>query len=207
MGNYIEKILSFYQHNVEIDKDQDAILRYGLYIFISGMMSYAMTLIVGYILGILGNVFMMMVIVSILRSASGGAHCESMFNCALFGTVVTNGLGWIAQELPLTGKVVFSICSIVFLFGIWAIGKYAPADTPQKPITSTEKKYKLKRKSFIYIVLWYMGVGMYFVIFQRLHVFMIATAFGVFTQCFSITQLGYKIWAGGDYLIEKLRFH
>ncbi|WP_053955522.1 accessory gene regulator ArgB-like protein [Inediibacterium massiliense] len=207
MGNCIEKLLAFYQHNVGIDKDQEAILRYGLYIFISGMISYAMALIAGYFLGIFGNVLVMMIIVSILRSSSGGAHCESMFNCALFGAIVTNLLGWIAQEIPLTGKMVFSICSIVFLFGIWAIGKYAPADTPQKPITSPEKRYILKRKSLIYMALWYMGVGMYFLLFQKLHVFMIATAFGVLIQCMSITDLGYKIWHRGDFLIDKLKFH
>ncbi|QXM07195.1 accessory gene regulator ArgB-like protein [Crassaminicella indica] len=204
MEKCIGRILEVYKNYLGIDDNQEAILRYSLYLMMSAILGYFLALAAAWLLGTFSYVFVIMITISILRSSSGGAHCESMWNCAIFGMVVSNALGLLIKVIVPTKEITLSILVFVFLFGLWSINKYAPADTPQKPINTFEKREKLKRRSLVILVVWcFLNIG-YYIIFKRGHSMVIASSLGVLWQCFSITKVGYKLWHKSDCLLNKI---
>ncbi|MCT4605562.1 MAG: accessory gene regulator B family protein [Marinisporobacter sp.] len=204
MEKCIGKILGVYEKHLEMDEGQKAILKYSLQVMMSAILGYFLALMLAWYLGVFSYVFVMMLTISVLRASSGGAHCESIWNCAIFGMIITNALGFLAKVLTPTKDVVLSTMGVVFLFGLWSISKYAPADTPQKPITSIEKIKKLKRRSVVILLVW-CGLNIsYYLIYNRVHGMMLASSLGVLWQCLSITKMGYKLWHESDVLLNKI---
>jgi accessory gene regulator B len=127
-----------------------------------------------------------------------------MWNCAIFSMIVANALGVLTKMVVPTKEIILSAIVFVFLFGLWSISKYAPADTPQKPITSIEKIKKLKVRSLIILLVWcFFNVG-YYLLFDKVHGLMLASSLGILCQCFSITKVGYKLWQQSDVLLNKI---
>ncbi|TCO74380.1 accessory gene regulator ArgB-like protein [Marinisporobacter balticus] len=203
MEECIGKILSFYKKHLEIDENKEAILKYSLQITISTIFSFGLALIVAWPLGIVAYVFMMMMTNATLRFFSGGAHCESMRNCTIYGMVLCNIAGLLTENME-PDKNILYIAFGIFLFSVWAIQKYAPSDTPQKPITSKKKRKKLKIRAFIFVCAWNFCVINYYIIFHKVHPMMLASALGILSQSFSITQKGYQFAHGIDRLFNKI---
>lgn len=203
MEKCIEKILSFYKKYLDIDEDKEAVLKYSLQVTISAIFSFSLAIIVALPLGIFSYVCVMLITCSTLRFFSGGAHCENMRNCAIYGMIIMNVLGLLVKSVEPSKNILY-IAFVVFLFSVWAIRKYAPADTPQKPITSEKRRQILKIRSFILVCLWSFCVVEYYIVFNEIHKFILASALGILSQCFSLTKTGYVFAHKIDSLFNKI---
>lgn len=204
--NIITRIISIYEKRLDIDNNQIPILRYSLRLVISTVLGYVLALIVAYILNIFLYVLVIMITISLFRAFSGGAHCSNMINCGIYGMIIVSGLGMLVKFTKPSQLTILVISILVFIFSIWAINKYAPADTPGKPIKAKAKRLRLKKTSFILGCLWYGSIIGWYFIFGKVNWIVYASTLGVFWQSFTLTKTGYKFCHICDMALNKVLF-
>lgn len=198
----ITKILNIYKKQLSIDDGTEAILRYSIRLVISTMLSYSLALLLALLFGTFYYVLFIMLTFSTLRVFSGGAHCSNMGNCATYGAVVANILGLVAQKNQLTKVFMLTMIIIAFVFSLWAISKYAPADTPGKPITTKLKKERLRKKSLIVVCVWFLGCVLWYTYFSEVKTIVYASTIGILWQSFTLTKTGYKFCHVFDNILD-----
>ncbi len=195
----IDRIINFYKAQLNIDERQCEILKYAIRIVISTVLGYTLILVLAWLLDIFYLVLVIAITVSIYRSASGGAHCSNVINCGLYSAITANILGMIANLFNPTSATMLTFMIIIFLFSIWTINKYAPADTPGKPISSKIKREKLRTYSFMIVSLWCTGSIFWYSSGRNLNVFVYGSTVGILWQSFTVTDWGYRFC----HLIDK----
>lgn len=204
MEKMVNRILLNYKKHLSIDENKEAILRYSLHLVISSITGFGLALLIAWLLGIFTYVLVIMVMVALLRTFSGGAHCSSAVNCTVFGAIMMNLLGLFVKYFPLNRELGFTSMLLTFLFSLWAICIYAPADTPGKPITTKVKREKLRKRSLITICIWYAVVLGWFSVTDQFNLMMNLTFIGVLWQSFTLTKSGYHFCHLADKILKKI---
>ncbi|SCZ03320.1 accessory gene regulator ArgB-like protein [Alkaliphilus peptidifermentans] len=195
---YINKVLDFFKGYMDIDKKQNAVLSYAIRLVINSIIAYSMALIPALIFGNFNNVLIITLTFAALRVFSGGAHNSSILNCSINGAIISNILGFLPKYLVLNKSIMFSIIIFTFLFSLWAIGKYAPADTPSKPITTKAKRQVLRRNSFVVVCIWCFISIVWFIKASHVTTYIYASTLGILWQSFTVTTSGYKLYSVAD---------
>lgn len=204
MEKMIERTLTLYKNNLDIDKGQEAILKYGIYLAYTYIFGFLASLFLAQILGIFTYVLVLLIAISIFRNFSGGAHCTSMGNCIVFSAVTANLLGLFATTF-LGHQVVMLLTTLgIFLFALWTVSTYAPADTPAKPITSLEKRKLLRNRSYLVLIFWFtINLGWY-IYFGKIHSLIFTSSIGILWQSISLTKFGYRLYHAFDAVFNRL---
>ena len=192
MDRLISNLMSTYKNTLSITEDQEAILQYSLRLVVGSCLSYFWALAIALLLGNLPQVLIIMLTISVLRIFSGGAHCSTMRNCIIYGTVITNILGIVTKASLPSKAVVLFLAFSVMLFSLWTIHKYAPADTPGKPIQTKQKRDKLKSRSFVVVFLWIFLATIAYTYSLMDYRMIYASVVGILWQSASLTRAGYK---------------
>lgn len=202
----IDCILNIYKKNTDISDDQQAVLKYSIRLLISSILSFTMTLGLALILGTFPSVLVIIITVSLYRAFSGGAHCSSMGNCAIYGALTLNTIGLMTKLFKPTTSAMISMIACTFIFSLWAAVKYAPADTPGKPISTKVKRQKLKKMSVMVICIWVLGGIGWYANSKTVNVLIFSSTAAVMWQSFTLTAFGYKFCHTLDSVISRLRF-
>ena len=202
MDKLIVNLMNTYKSTLSITEDQEAILQYALRLVFGSCLSYFWALAIALLLGNLPQVLIIMVTISILRIFSGGAHCSTMRNCIIYGTVLTNILGIITKTILLSKAAVLLLAFSVMLFSLWAINKYAPADTPGKPIHTTQTRGKLKSRSFAVVFLWIFLATIIYAFSSIDYMVIYTSTVGILWQSVSLTRAGYKFCSIADNVLN-----
>lgn len=201
----IDLILGMYKKHLNIEKKQEAILKYSLTVLLQSIIGYTLTLGFAWIFDIFWPALMIIITFSAFRSFSGGAHCSSPLNCELYSVISVNALAFISKLISLDYQYVMPIAIFTMLFSFWAIAKYAPADTPAKPITDPNKRYRLKKYSLTLLCIWSASMLLYFKTAHKGNMVILASSLGLLFQSFSITKSGYAFWKVSDELLNIIR--
>lgn len=205
MEGIIDRILKLYKQHLDIDHKQEVILRYSLNLLISSIAGYALALLIAWALGIFSYVLVVMVTVSTLRVFSGGAHCSNAINCIVYGSITMNALGVLAKIIEFSTVTALISIGLIFFYGLWIVKKYAPADTPGKPISTKQKQDKLKKRSLAVVFIWFFIVlGLMYYSTRLAHVMIYASSIGILWQSFTLTKLGYSFCHVSDNLLSKV---
>ncbi|NLL69925.1 MAG: accessory gene regulator B family protein [Epulopiscium sp.] len=206
MERLIQKIIKTYKKHDQIDQSQEAILEYGIYLIFSTILGAICTLGVSILLGIFSIVAMILLTMSILRYVSGGAHFIKMGHCIFMTVVITNTMGLVVQYIPISFGGIFTLSLFCFIFALRNILRYAPADTPQKPIDNKHHRKKLRQQSLVLICIWFIGVILSFVNdWKTTSKVLLATTLAIAWQCFTLTPKGYQFYAQIDTFFEKIK--
>ncbi|MFZ5967002.1 MAG: accessory gene regulator ArgB-like protein [Bacillota bacterium] len=204
MDKLINRILSVYKKELQIDKDQEAITQYALRILISTIVGYVVTLLIAWPLGVFTYALILLLITSVLRSFSGGAHCSSARNCTIYGTLIVSILALLLKHIPFSTPIIMSTIPVTFFFSLWAINKYAPADTPGKPIGTKKQKEVLRKWSLILLCIWGAVVIVSYYMSGAIHPWLFVSAVGLLWQSFSLTKTGYMFCHFADKILNKV---
>lgn len=146
------------------------------------------------ILGIFVPTLLITATFVLLRMIAGGYHMDTQGKC-LYVTLA------IFITSPLIVKYTYQywnfnsvtlLIIITFLLGLYTLGKYAPKDTPNKPITSVKKIRKLKLVSLVYLFIWLI-ITVLLNIFQ-FRLAAICLCFGVLLELFIISPIGHRFF-------------
>ena len=118
-------------------------LKYGLSIIYILVTKSVVIFSIAYFLGLFKELFILMIIYSLVKRYSYGMHMPGSLSCFIASSIVFIGSCYIAKEfiIPMGFKTIFGLFSIIYMF------IYSPADTEKKPIVNPKFRRKLKIKS------------------------------------------------------------
>lgn len=185
-------------NELNYDNERKEVIQYGTYALIQTLISIISVLILGLIFNIALEALIFLFTASILRKYSGGAHSESSNVCTLLGIVISICIGFLIKSsffVNMNFQFIIFIGVVVFVFAYFIIFKYAPVDTPNKPIKTEKKKKRMKKGSLkiltIYLFIVLLSTILYYnsdVVFAKSVI--LSILFGIAWQCMTLTSLG-----------------
>lgn len=167
---------------------------YGFYVLFGTLVKGFILIAVSLLLGIFIPALLTVIAMASLRLLAGGYHFDTYGKCLLVSMALTVMTALISQythrywSMAVTAVFLF----FVFAFSLFMLIKYAPRDTPTKPITDPAAIMKFKRLSIAYLGI--LLVLCCILLFFNLKMYVIAICFGVLLEIFSITPAGHKFF-------------
>jgi len=189
---------------------QREVVAYGAFALLHTLFSAAVVLVLGYLLGVLLPVAVMTVVAAIFRKFSGGAHCSSPNRCAFGGAFLYLLLAFVVKMAAIGGPegLIYWVGPVCLGLSLYWTLRYAPADTPNKPIRRQETRKRLKRGAVLFLLLCTCaGVFAYLLLYnsysQAVRAGVLAAVAGLWWQGFTLTLLGYRFMERYDSLLKR----
>ncbi|MHB8065034.1 MAG: accessory gene regulator ArgB-like protein [Ruminiclostridium sp.] len=171
--------------------NRKAVYYYGFYIVFGSLVKGIILISISLLLGILIPALLIVAVFGSLRMLAGGFHFDTFGRCLFISLGLFLAVALISQY---TYQYWNSISVVIFLILVFAISlyvlkKYAPRDTPTKPITDPLEIMKFKKLSIVYMCIWLIVCSILIVL--NLNMYVIAMSFGVLLEIFSVTPVGH----------------
>ena len=184
---------------LDYDDEKCAVINYGIFAFLQTLASLAIITLLGILLGMVWQALVVTFSASILRQYSGGVHATSPNICLIVGTVATLTITLAAHHL--TGlvpvEILITINALLMASSYWLVIKYAPVDSPAKPIRTEHKRKKMKRFSLIVLTAYFTIIVVLVVMYltqENSACMEFAMCIGMATgwQVFNLTKKGHR---------------
>ena len=116
-----KRLSSFISKELDLDKDKEAVVNYGIFSLIQIFMSIGLVVVFGLIFGVLIEALIASFTGSILRKSSGGVHADSPGKCTAIGTVMCIGIGIISKKIDISISLIILICLCIFIWSYCSI--------------------------------------------------------------------------------------
>jgi accessory gene regulator B len=182
--------------SLDLDNDKKDIIQYGAFMLIQTIVSILATIFAGLLFGVLTEIMTISIVSSLLRKNSGGAHASSPGMCVLLGTITFTILALLIKPIIKININIIVIATITtFISSYYIAIKKCPVAAPTKPIKSTEKRKKLKKKTIntihVYFIACFILLYFYFSLSNLLFLkLIICVVIGVFWQTITLTTFG-----------------
>jgi len=187
MCNYLTKKTR--EKMPEIDDERAEVINYGLQLVIGEVPKNLILLLIAYILGILKLTIVALLVILPYKALSGGVHLKTHIGCMLATSAFYMGNVFISKSLVFGNEYIKYITIFaVWIFAMFMIKFYAPADTENVPILR-EKERKLK-KILSYIT---MTLTLTAGLIIKDNTISNILIFGTLIQTITITRFVYKI--------------
>jgi accessory gene regulator B len=189
----IDKICMFLTNKIrkempEIDDERAEVINYGLQNIIGEIPKIFITLGIAYLLGIFKLTLITFLVIMPYRSFSGGFHLKTHLGCIICTTIFYCGIAFASKYIVLEQTIKYILIFLVWIFGMFMVKLYAPADTENVPIL--RKKDRRKKQILSYIAL---SVGLIVASFVPSNELANILIFGNLVQTLFITKFVYKI--------------
>lgn len=172
-----------------------AVYYYGFYIIIGSLVKGTILISLSLLLGVIIPALLTVLVLGSLRMFAGGFHFDTYGKC-LFVSLV------LVLSAALISKYTYSYWNIasiavflffIFTFSLFMLIKYAPKDTPTKPITEPAAIRKYKRLSIAYLGI--LLILCCVLVLFNLKMYVIAIGFGILLEIFTITPAGHSFFS------------
>mgnify|MGYP000985132066 CR=1 FL=1 len=184
-----------------------AVYYYGFFIIIGAMVKGIILISAALLFGtLLPTIFVFLAFAS-LRIGAGGYHMDTYGKCLFASLVLYITASLITQH---TYKFwndfhIAMLITITFVTGLYVLIRYAPKDTPNKPITKPEQIMKYKKLSIIILFVWFI-ISIALTIFKQ-SMYIIALNLGILLELFSVTPTGHKFFDKINNGLNKKAIH
>jgi accessory gene regulator B len=129
---------------------------YGFQIVIGAIVKGIMLVGISLVLGVLLPTLIITVTFASLRMLAGGYHMDTYGKCIFvsLGLFIVSSLVANYTYANWQGVHIILLILVTFILGLYVLIRYAPKDTPNKPITSPDEIRKFKRLSIMYLFVW-----------------------------------------------------
>jgi len=184
--NGLSRILgSIVAANSERVFDEDEI-RYGLEIFLGGLLQILLLIAVGWSLGILKQLLAIMFSSGFYRRYAGGAHCTAYYRCTMTCLITFPVLAYSARFIDSQYFIIYSV--FIMLFSLAMVYLKAPIDTEVKPVTDPQKRFNLKLRAAGLVVI--LLITSFFTQWLGKDLIAIGILLGICWQTLTMTHLG-----------------
>lgn len=139
-------INKFIENNTHIDKDEKAIVKFGIDMMISAIMAFITAIIISAVLGMLKEGIVFLISIIALRQYAGGYHTNSQRLCAVLSCVIYSAGLMVIKSYKIYNGIQIAICIVSVLI----IYFLAPVDNANNELTKSERKY-LRNKVRIFL--------------------------------------------------------
>lgn len=208
-----ERIAEKVSEQLNYDNEKKEVIQYGTYALLQTLISIISVLILGLALGVAVNSLVFLFTASILRKYSGGAHSESPNTCTALGIIMSISIGLILKAkffLNLEFFIIVISTIIVFVFSYFVIYKYAPVDSPNKPIKTDKKKKRMRKESFKILTIYLSIIIIGSILFYKFNLLIlkpliISILLGVLWQSITLLRIGHLLLGTIDSFSNKLK--
>mgnify|MGYP003287496798 CR=1 FL=1 len=161
INNLSSKLVCKMVDNSIINNADRELYLYGFFILFSQILYFIFTIIFSFILGVILEGVIFYVVFQFIRTNAGGIHASSELRCEIATTVsifLCLGIVKLCDLYNIKTVIIFlTLVAAVLIFLL------CPLDTPEKPLTSKEKKY-IRKKSWIilFIILTIIALSLFF---------------------------------------------
>lgn len=136
----------------EIKGDKEEIILFGITRIVEDIPKFIGLILICYMLGILKEFTFVFLLNMLYKPFIGGAHARTNISCFFTTIIYFLGVIYTSKILLFSNKINILILFSLFVFGIYVIAKYAPADTEEIPIINKKQRKLLKTIAFILFV-------------------------------------------------------
>lgn len=164
---------------------------YGFQIVIGSAVKLVILTSISLLIGAFAETFSVLVFFVSLRLLAGGYHMDTYGKCLFTSLAIFLLAGFTVRYTYMYWNVWFIalLAIITFVTALYVIIRWAPADTPNKPITKPAQIRRLKVLSIVQIFVW--AALTVFLLFYRLNMYAIAGCFGMLLAAFIVSPIGY----------------
>lgn len=190
----IEKICIYLTNKIraktpDMDDEKAEVINFGLQLIVGEIPKIFLLIAIAFLLGVGPLTLLAFLLILPFKSVSGGFHLKTHVGCIVGTVAFYCGNAFISQYInfePVFLK--YLVIGLVWIFGIAMCKKYAPADTENIPILSTEERNRKRRLSYIFLTLSLIVAAI--VPDSTISNIIII---GIFLQSISITKIAYKL--------------
>ena len=189
----IEKICKILTNKIQkempdVDDERAEVINYGLQLIIGEIPKIIIIFVFAYILGVFQLTVLSFLFIMPYRMVSGGTHLHSHIGCILATSLFYIGNAFISRYILLESNIKYLLVFVIWIFSLWMIKLYAPADTQSVPILR-KKERKIKQKlSYIF-----MTITLIAGLIIKNNVISNILIIGTFLQTITITKMMYRI--------------
>ena len=110
---------------------------------------------IGLVLGVLKEMAIATLVIILYKTLTGGVHAKTNWGCFAYSVVFYLAIIYSAKVLVLTGIVKYGVYAIIYVFSLYTIFVYVPADVPEIPKVNLKLRKTLKIKSIVMLNLLY----------------------------------------------------
>ncbi len=198
MENFAHNLSDKIALQMQLDDDKKSVIAYGLTAIFQMTTIAVLVSIMGLLCNFWYESMILFIGVGIIRKSTGGAHSQTMVGCliiSVFSIILLSVLSRYVFYFPINiyinigiSVMVYALCFIVFY-------KRVPVDTPNKPINNPDKIKRLRRQSFIILVIFFLLsiITMLFTsISYRFYSIAASIRLAMLWQLFTLTKHGAK---------------
>ncbi|MBQ8043301.1 MAG: accessory gene regulator B family protein [Clostridia bacterium] len=145
ISNKILEVISNKNHTVE----EKEILLFGITRIVEDIPKTIGIIIIGLILGIIKEMAIVTLVIILYKTLTGGVHAKTNWGCFAYSVIFYLAIIYTSKFLVLTGISKYSIYVIIYIFSLYTIFVYVPADVPEIPKVNLSLRKSLKIKSFV----------------------------------------------------------
>lgn len=189
----LDKICTFLTNKIrkempEVDDERAEVINYGLQNIIGEFPKIIIVFIIAYILGIFKWTLFTFIALFVYKGASGGVHLKTHLGCILLTTAFYCLIPFASQYFELVGLIKYITILVLWIFGMWMIKLYAPADTEAIPILESKVR---KKKQIVSYISFTIGLLVALVVNNQMitNILILAN----FIQTLTITKVAYRL--------------
>jgi len=151
ISNSILELLS----NAESSEQDKEILLFGITRIVEDIPKTIGILLIGIIFGIIKEIIIVTVIVMLYKTFIGGVHAKTNIGCFIYSVLFYLITIYSAKYLYFNNYNQYGIFALIYIFAVYTIIVYAPADVPEIPKVNVKLRRNLKMKSMLSLNLIY----------------------------------------------------
>lgn len=195
---------------MEYDEDKKAVIAYGLMAMFQMAAIFILISCIGILLDFWFESIIIYLSVGIIRKSTGGTHASSMNSCIIISVLSITLQSAISRYLlgePINifiniiiSIIIFAICFIVFYFRV-------PVDTPNKPIVKPEKIKRLRKQSFLLLIICFILTILFAILTnfdKRFFSIAVSIRMAMIWQVFTLTKTGAFVINTIDSFVTKV---
>lgn len=115
--------------------DRANFLGYGAEILISGIVKLAVLFLVSAVLGIVIEAALLLAVIAVVRTLSGGAHCSAYYRCLITSVLVFTTLAYTIKTMhPFISLLPSAALAVIIILYTYLYWRYAPQAPLNKPL-------------------------------------------------------------------------
>lgn len=163
---------------------------YSLQVILGSLIKLFFIAIISFGLGIFKNAVTCIFVFSSIRLFSGGYHADTNFKCFLHTLVIIISVSFVSRLL--ISFYILPINITIFIFILYLTYRFAPSDTPNKPIISVIHRRNLKTKAMLLNIIWLM-ISVYMLNFNKHISYIPIIGISALIEALTITPWFYRI--------------
>ena len=173
----------------EIDEERAEVINYGLQLVFGEIPKTLVLIIIAYFLGVLKLTVFALLFMMPYKTFAGGVHLKTHIGCILFTILFYIGNAFLSKYILLEPIYIkYILIGLIWIFSLFMIKLYAPADTEAVPILRKKDRDLKRRMSYITMTL-----TLATAIFIKDSIISNILIFGTLIETILITKLIYKI--------------